>query len=153
MLLFLFQHLVLRWSDWCILPPLIYIEFHSNVNLCPVLSLKAYVCHTEPFWKKLDGSRVCFLFLSNNKQNMPICATVSSRVTNVLDIERHASLGTINGAAVLAALVASVSQVSILQIGDFAWVSTTARHYFSHCIITIDQHQDSIQWAFLGLSE
>ena len=31
------------------LPPQIDIESYSNVNLCPVLFLKAYLCYIEPF--------------------------------------------------------------------------------------------------------
>ena len=34
----------------------IHIESHSNVNLCPVFYLKAYLRHTESFRKKPDGS-------------------------------------------------------------------------------------------------
>ena len=45
------------------LRPQIHIESHLNVNLCPVFYLKAYLKHTEPFRKKLDGLHVTFLFL------------------------------------------------------------------------------------------
>ena len=38
------------------LPPQIHIESHSNVNLCSVFYLKAYLRHTESFRKKSDGS-------------------------------------------------------------------------------------------------
>ena len=38
------------------LPPQIRIESHSNVNLCPVFYLKAYLRRTESFRKKPDGS-------------------------------------------------------------------------------------------------
>ena len=41
------------------------------------------------------------------------------------------SLGSLQGAVASAALVACVSLVSILQAGDWARVSTLARHYFS----------------------
>ena len=44
------------------LPPQIHIESHSNVNLCPVFYLKAYLRRTESFRKKSDGSRVTSLF-------------------------------------------------------------------------------------------
>ena len=54
------------------LPP--QIESHSNVNLCPVFYLKAYLRHTESFRKKPDGSRVSSLFLGNNRQHWPVCA-------------------------------------------------------------------------------
>ena len=57
------------------------------------------------------------------------------------------------GAAASAALVADVSLVSILQVGDLAKVSTLARHYFSPYITTMDQHQGSVQHAVLGLSK
>ena len=42
---------------------------------------------------------------------------------------------------------------SILQVEDLARVSTLARHYFPPYITTVDQHQDSVQCAVLGLSE
>ena len=57
------------------------------------------------------------------------------------------------GAAASAALAAGVSLVCILQAEDLARVSTPARYYFSPYITTMDQHQDSIQHAVLGLSE
>ena len=60
------------------------------------------------------------------------------------------SLGSLWG---VAALVASVSLVSILQAGDWARVSTPAMHYVSTYITTTDRHQDSVQHAVLGLSE
>ena len=44
----------------------ILIESYSNVSLCPVFHLKAYLCCTEPFTENLDGSYVSCLFLSNN---------------------------------------------------------------------------------------
>ena len=40
------------------LPPQIRIESHSNVNLCPVFYLKAYLRCTESFRMKPDGSCV-----------------------------------------------------------------------------------------------
>ena len=49
--------------------------------------------------------------------------------------------------------MAGVSLVPILQAGDWARVSTLAMHYFSPYITTMDQHQDSVQHAMLGLSE
>ena len=63
------------------------------------------------------------------------------------------SLGSLQGAAASAALVAGISVVSILQAGDWAKVSTQARHYFSPYITTMDWHQDSVQCAVLGISE
>ena len=56
-------------------------------------------------------------------------------------------------AAASAALVAGICPVSILQLGDWARVSTLARHYFSPYITTTDWHEDSVQHAMLGLSE
>ena len=44
------------------LPHQIHIESHSNVNLCPVFYLKAYLRDTELFRKKSDGSCVTSLF-------------------------------------------------------------------------------------------
>ena len=40
------------------LPPQIHIELHTNVNLCLVFYLKAYLRHTEPFRMKPDGSHI-----------------------------------------------------------------------------------------------
>ena len=44
------------------LTPQIHTESHTNVNLCPVFYLKAYLRHTEPFRMKPDGSCVTSLF-------------------------------------------------------------------------------------------
>ena len=52
----------LAWITQVIFPPQICIESHSNVNLCLVFYLKAYLRHTESFRKKPDGSRVTSLF-------------------------------------------------------------------------------------------
>ena len=57
------------------------------------------------------------------------------------------------GAAASTALATGVSLVSILQAGEWAKVSTLARHHFSPYIKTTDWHQDSVQHAVLGLSE
>ena len=133
------------------LPPQIRIEPHSNVNLCPVFYLKAYLRHTESFRKKPDGSRVTSLFfLGNNRQHRPVCAkTISSWVRKVFGVAKaHMSLGSLWGVA-----AAGVSLVTILQAGDWTRVSTPAGHYFSTHITTTDQHQDSVQRAVLGLSE
>ena len=56
------------------LPPQFHIESHSNVNLCPVFYLKAYLRCTESLRMKPDGSHVTSLFLSNNRQHWPVCA-------------------------------------------------------------------------------
>ena len=66
---------------------------------------------------------------------------------------KHMSPGYLWGVAASAALAAGVSLVSILQAGDWARVSTPARHYFSTYLTTMDWHQDSVQHAVLGLSE
>ena len=44
------------------LSPLVHIESHFNVNLCPVFYLKAYLRQTKSFRMKPDGSRVTSLF-------------------------------------------------------------------------------------------
>ena len=137
------------------LPPQIHIESHSNVNLCPVFYLKAYLRHTEPFRMKPDGSHVTSFLGGNNRQHRPVCAkTISSWVRKVLCVAKvHMSLGSLWGTAASAALVAGVSLVSILQAGDWVDVSTPARHYFSSNITAMDQHQDPVQHAMLDLSE
>ena len=95
------------------LPPQIRIESQSNVNLCPVFYLKAYLRCTESFRKKSDGSRVTSLFLGNNRQHGPVCAkTISSWVRKVLGVAKaHMSLGSLWGIAASAALAAGVSLV------------------------------------------
>ena len=60
------------------------------------------------------------------------------------------SLGSFQGAAASAALAAGVSLVSILQAGDWAKVSTPARHYFSPYITTTTTVIFSL--AYVGLS-
>ena len=137
------------------LAPQIHIEPHSNVNLCPVFYLKAYLRHTESFQMKPDGSRVTSLFLGNNRKHGPVCAkTISSWVRKVLCVaKKNMSLGSLWGVAASAALVAGVSLVTILQAGDWTRISTPARQYFSTYITTMDRHQDSVQCAVLDLSE
>ena len=95
------------------------------------------------------------LFLDNNRQHRPVCAkTSSSWVRKVLFAAKaHMSPGSFWQAAASAALVAVVSLVSILQAGDWARVSTPARCYFPLYITTVDQLQDSIQCAVLGLHD
>ena len=117
--------------------------------------LKAYLSHTESFRTKPDGSHVTSLFLDNKRQHQPDCAkTISSWVRKVLCVAKaHMSPGSLWGIASSAALAASVSMVTILQVGDWARVSTPARHYFSTYITTMDWHEDSVQCAMLGLSE
>ena len=100
--------------------PQIHIESHSNVSLCPVFYLKAYLICTESFRKKPDGSRVTSLFLGNNRQHWPVCAkTISSWLRKVLSVATaHMSQGSLWGVAASAALAAGVSLVTILQAGD-----------------------------------
>ena len=62
-------------------------------------------------------------------------------------------LGSFWGAAASAALAASVSLVSNLQVGYWVRDSKLARHYFSTDITTTGWHHDSAQHAPLGLSE
>ena len=84
--------------------------------------MKAYLCHSEHFMEKLNGSDVCSLLLSNNREHMPICAkTISSWVRKVWVLHRQMSPSTPQGAILSVALVAGVSLVSILQAGG--WVS------------------------------
>ena len=63
------------------------------------------------------------------------------------------SPGSLQGVAASAALAAGVALVTILQEGDWARVSTLARHYFSTYITITQWHQDSVQHAVLSLSE
>ena len=57
------------------------------------------------------------------------------------------SPGSLQGVAASAALAAGVSQVTILQVGDWTRVSTPARHYFSTYITTMGWYQDSAAWS------
>ena len=68
-------------------------------------------------------------------------------------LKAHMSPGSIQTATASAALVAGVSLVSIQQAGDWARVTTLARHYFPPYITTMDWHHDSVQYVVLGLSE
>ena len=49
------------------LPPWVHIESYSNVNLCPVFYLKAYLRFSESFRLKPNGSHVTSLFLGNKR--------------------------------------------------------------------------------------
>ena len=66
---------------------------------------------------------------------------------------RHICLWALLGVAASAALVAGLSLVTILQVGDWTRVSTPARYYFSTYITTMDWHQDTVLHAVLGLSQ
>ena len=94
---------------------------------------------------------ICFFFFfGHNRKHLPVCAkTISSWVRKVLGITKaHMSPSTLHGAVMSAALAADISLVSMLQAGDWVRVSTTARHYFSTNITTMDQHQDSLELLF-----
>ena len=79
------------------LPHQVHIESHSNVNLCSVLYLKAYLRCPESFRTKPDGSCVTSLFLGNIRQHQSVCAkTISSLVRKVLCVAKaHMSLGSL----------------------------------------------------------
>ena len=85
------------------LPPQVCIESHSNVNLCPVFYLKAFLRFTELFRIKPDGSCVTSLFLGNSREHQPVCAkTISSWVRKVLCVAKaHMSLGCLWGLLLL----------------------------------------------------
>ena len=85
------------------LHPQICIESYSNVNLCPVFYLKAYLRHTESFRTKPDGSHVTSMFLGNYRQYWPVCAkTISSWVRKVLCVAKaHMSPGLLWGGFLL----------------------------------------------------
>ena len=71
-----------------------------------------------------------------------------------LDIAKaHVCHDALCGAKRPTALMAGVSLVSILQAGDWARVSTPARHYFSAYITTTNCYQDSVQLAVLDIIE
>ena len=85
------------------LPPQIHIESHSNVNLCPIFYLKAYLRCTKSFRTKPDRFCVTSLFLGNNRQHWPVCAKSSSSwVRKVLGVAKaHMSLGSLWGLLLL----------------------------------------------------
>ena len=95
------------------------------------------------------------LFLGNNRQHQPVCAkTISSWVQKVLCVAKAPmSPGSLQGLLLLQPWQLVFSLVTIMQAGDWTRVSTPARHYFSTSITTMDQDQDSMQCALLGLSE
>ena len=59
----------------------------------------------------------------------------------------HMSLGTLQGAAASATLVAGLPSASILPVGDWARISTQARHYFLTYVTTTDCHQNPVHWT------
>ena len=80
----------MRW----IAQVIFHLTFVLNLTLSPVFHLKAYLCCTEPFRKKSDGSHVYCLFLGSNRQYMPICVKmISSWVKKILGVAKtHMSL-------------------------------------------------------------
>ena len=154
-IMLIFSYLHGHKMHWLGYPPSqIHTESHSSVKLCPVFYLKAYMCHTEPFRKKLDGLFVTSPVIGNNMQYKAIYAkTISSWVRNILCIAKaHTSLG-------------SLRCHSIYSLGSWCfpgvhpegrWLgqsSTPARHYFYTYITTTNWHKDSVQHAVLGLHE
>ena len=79
-------------TDWPgHLPPQICIESHSNVNLCPVFYLKAYLRHTESVWEEAWWITCDLSFFGNNRQHRLVCAkTISSWVMKVLFVAKAA---------------------------------------------------------------
>ena len=83
--------------------------------------LKAYLCHTEPFRKRSDGSPVYTVLLDNNKAaHVCLCINCLFLGSEGLGVDKHMSPGTLYGAVVSAALAASIFPVSILQAIDWA---------------------------------
>ena len=131
------------------------------LSLTPVL-IFALLFIWRHIWDVLNHLWQCqmdlvwlLLSLGNSRQHRPVYAkTISFCVRKVLCVAKaHMSLGSLKGVAASAALAAAVSLVTILQAGDWARVSTPARHYFSTYITTTDWHQDYVQHVVLGLSE
>ena len=115
------------------LPPQIDIEF-------PVIYLKAYHCHTEPFILKLDGSHVCSLFLvtiGSTSLFVLKCCSLGRKVLGI--IKTHMSPSSLCGAAVFVALAAAVLWCpSCRQVtGQGCYHNQTL---FSTYITTTDQH-------------
>ena len=82
MLLFLFLYLVVRWIDQVVFHLICVLNF-ILVLIFPFY-LKAYLCCTEPFRKKLDAFHVTPLLWSNNRHHMPVCVKmISSSVRKV----------------------------------------------------------------------
>ena len=66
---------------------------------------------------------------------------------------KHISAGTVQCAVASAALAAGIFLECILQVGEWARVTSQARHYFPTYITSTDQHQDSVQCSVIGLTE
>ena len=134
------------------LPLQICIESHSNIMHCYVMYLKAYIWHTEPFKKKLEGPWVFSLFLGYKGQHLTVCAKmISSWVRKVLSISRtQRSMGTFLGVLACVALATGIYLVSILQVGDWARVPTLAKQYFQH--ISLPQSSTIIHFCMPSLA-
>ena len=131
------------------------VESHSNINLCLMFYLKAYLPHIASVRKTSNGSLVSSLFIGNNRQHIPVFEKmIFSWIPMVFSIAKvHMPFSNLWGMAVSAALAAGASLVSILESRDFARISTSARHYISIYITTTDWHLDLTQHAVLGFSE
>ena len=128
-MLFLFLHLVVRLMNWVIFHFRFILNLTATLTLAPIFDLKAYIWHTEPFRKKLDGSWVSSLFTNDNWGTCQYIPHNFFWMRKGLGIVKaHVSLGTLQGAAEPAALAASISLVSILQAGDWATCSTSDGH-------------------------
>ena len=155
MLLFSFPCLVARQIFQVIFPHrFILLSLTPMLIFVLFFYLNIYLRCTEPIRMKPDGLHVTSFFLSTNRQHRPVCAkTISSWVRKVLCVAKaHMSPDSLWRPAASAALVAGVPLVSIWQAGDWARVSTLVRLFFPY-ITTMDQHQDSVQQAVLGLNE
>ena len=61
---------------------------HPNANLCSVPYLKSFLCSTELFRRKSDGSWVYFLLLGNNRQHILGCTKISFWIRKILIIAK-----------------------------------------------------------------
>ena len=131
------------------LPSQIHIESNSNVNVCTVLYLKAYLWHTEPFRKESNGSWMSFMFTDNNRQHMPACAKVIFLVKGKFYTLLRYSLGCCGICGFCSLCLPDFHP----HAGDRARVSNLARQQFLKYITTRNWHQSLLQFAVLGLSK
>ena len=124
MVLYLFWHLVVRWINRVIC----HLKFILNLTVMLILALF--------FTWRLTYSILRLLGRSQIDLVCSFCfgVTVGSMCQYVLKqvLQRHMSPGTLQGDMALADFAAGVSMVFILQAGDWARVSTLARHFFQH---------------------
>ena len=108
------------------LTPQIRIESHSNVNLCPVFYLKAYLRHTESFRKKSDGSQVTSLFwVTIGSIGLSVLKPFLLGYGKFSVLLRHICLWALSRGLLLLQPWWLVSlMVTILQAGDWTRVST-----------------------------